>query len=61
MKKRTELGIGRLEFVFEEGFGRDWANVMASLIYQEVKSELVKEGEKVCEEDHHLLKKVFRL
>lgn len=39
-KTNRELSIGKLEFVFEKGFERDWANVLATIIYRQLKAEL---------------------
>jgi hypothetical protein len=38
-----KLEIGKLEFVFEPGFEKDWANVLASYIYFQIKDNLKKE------------------
>ncbi|MDR7074680.1 hypothetical protein [Fictibacillus barbaricus] len=37
------LEIGKLEFVFEPGFEKDWAKVIASYIYFQIKDNLIKE------------------
>jgi hypothetical protein len=34
------LEIGKLEFVFEPGFEKDWANVLASYIYHQIKKDI---------------------
>lgn len=38
-----KLEIGKLEFVFEPGFEKDWANVLASYIYYQIKEDIEKE------------------
>ncbi len=38
-----DLEIGRLEFVYEPGFEKDWANVLASYIYHEIKEDIKRE------------------
>jgi hypothetical protein len=44
-KTRTDkaLEIGRLEFVYEPGFERDWANVLASYIFHEIREDIKRE------------------
>lgn len=43
MKKEKGLTVGKLEFVFEKDFERDWASVLASYIYQGMKEEFQRE------------------
>jgi hypothetical protein len=37
------LEIGKLEFVFEPGFDNDWAEVLASYIFFQIKGNLKKD------------------
>jgi hypothetical protein len=39
---KERLEIGKLEFVFEPGFEKDWANVLASYIYHQIKKDIKK-------------------
>lgn len=44
-EKSKDIYLGKLEFVFEPGFEKDWASVLATYIYHEIKEELELEME----------------